>query len=214
MYNDLYEYLVLFKRLNIPGIGTFLLERKPAVTDLTHRQINSPAYTIRLQNNSETPGRKFFYWLADKLKIHYHEAIVRFNSFAYDLKDEVLAGNKIIWHNVGTLTKGISGEVRFESLLVEHHFDAPVSAARIIREKAVHSLKVGEEEKTSTEMIEQLYPEEKQLSYWWAPALIAAIILLILLGLYFSQQGMSQSSTGNQQILSPLKASPTYKTLQ
>jgi len=214
MYNDLYEYLVLFKRLIVPGVGTFLLERKPAATDLTHRQINPPAYTIRFHTNSETPTRKFFNWLANKLNIHYHEAIVRFNSFAFDMKDQVAAGHKVIWQNVGTLTKGISGDVRFESALTDHYFDPPVSAARIIREKAVHSIRVGEQEKTSAEMIERLHPDEKRLSYWWAPALIAAIVLLIVLGLYFSQQGMSQSSTSNQQKLSPQKATPTYQILK
>src|ERR1044071_2341984 len=143
MYSDLYEYLVLNKRLSVPGIGTFLLERKPAVTDLTHRQINSPAYTISLDHSNETPAKKLFYWLADKLNIHYHEAIVRFNGFAYDLKNQVSSGNKISWDNIGTLSKGMSGEIRFEPALKDHRFDSPVSAARIIREKAVHNIRVG-----------------------------------------------------------------------
>ena len=117
MYSDLYEYLILNNRLSVPGIGTILLERKPAATDFTHRQINPPAYTISLHQTNETPAKKFFYWLADKLNIHYHEAIVRFNGFAYDLKNQVSAGNKIYWDNVGTLSKGISGEIRFESCI-------------------------------------------------------------------------------------------------
>jgi hypothetical protein len=214
MFGDLYEYLILYKRLNVPGIGTFLLERKPAVTDLTHRQINPPAYTISFQSNNEIPAKKFFYWLADRLQIHYHEAIVRFNSFVYDLKDQVASGNIIVWYNVGTITRGMSGDLRFEPAISEDYLDQPVSAARIIREKAVHNIRVGEEEKTSVEMIERLHPGEKQLTYWWAPALIVVIILLILLGLYFSQQGSNASPVGNQQKLSPQKASSTYKVLQ
>jgi len=190
------------------------LERKPATTDLTHRQINPPSYTISLQQNNETPAKKFFYWLAGKLNIHYHEAIVRFNGFAYDLKNQVSAGNKILWDNVGTLSKGISGDIRFEPALNEYHFDPPVSAARIIREKAIHNIRVGEQEKTSAEMTEWLHPEERQSSYWWAPALIAAIVLLILIGLYFSQQGMSPSSAGNQQKLSPQQGASTYTILK
>ena len=161
MYHDLYEYLVLHKQLSVPGIGTFLVERKPAGTDFVHRQINPPAYTISLHNESETPAKKFFYWLADKLHVHYHEAIVRFNGFAYDLKNEVLSGKKIIWDNVGELSKGLAGDIRFEPALKESHFDPPVSAAKIIREKAVHNVMVGEEEKTSAEMTEWLHPEEK-----------------------------------------------------
>jgi hypothetical protein len=214
MYHDLYEYLVLHKQLSVPGIGTFLLERKPAGTDFTHRQINPPAYTISLHHGSETPAKKFFYWLADKLHINYHEAIVRFNGFAYDLKNQVLSGNKITLDNIGTLSKGMAGDVRFESVLKEYHFDPPVSAAKIIREKAVHNVRVGEDEKTSVEMTEWLHPEEEEPSYWWAPALIAAIILATFTGIYFSQQGISVSSTANQQKLSPQKGSATYTILR
>ena len=212
MYYDLYEYLVLNKKLNVPGIGTFLLERKPAETDLTHREINPPAYSISLHHSSEIPAKKFFYWLAEKLHIQYHEAIVRFNGFAYDLKTQLAAGNKINWDNVGILSKGMAGEVRFESALKEYLFDPPVSAARIIREKAVHNVRVGEEEKTSAEMTEWLHPEEKAASYWWVPALITGILLVIFTGIYFSRKGVSISSAANQQSLSPEKSEATYTT--
>jgi hypothetical protein len=214
MYGDLYEYLILSKQLSVPGIGTFLIERKPAGTDLTHRQINPPAYTINLHHNSGTPAKKFFYWLADRLHINYHEAIVRFNGFAYDLKNQVMSGDKITWDKVGMLSKGMTGDVRFEPVLKEYRFDPPVSAAKIIREKAVHNVRVGELEKTSAEMTEWLHPEEENKSYWWAPALIVAIVLVIIAGIYFSQMGVSLSSAANQQKLSPQKGSATYTTLQ
>ena len=214
MLHDFYEYLILNKQLNVPGIGTFLLERKPAETDISHRQIRPPAYTISWYQGNDTPAKKFFYWLADKLHVHYHEAIVRFNGFVYDLKDRILAGNKVTWDNVGLLTKGMSGEVRFESYLTEHSFDPPVSAARIIREKAVHKVRVGEEERTSAEMTERLNPEEEGKTYWWAPALIAAIVLIIFIGIYFSQQGMNPTSTSNQQHLSPGTATDAYIILK
>ncbi|HLG41203.1 MAG TPA: hypothetical protein VI461_16095, partial [Chitinophagaceae bacterium] len=64
MYNELYEYLVLNRQLSVPGIGTFFLERKPAETDLSYRQINASAYTIVLKHSNATPAKKFFYWLA------------------------------------------------------------------------------------------------------------------------------------------------------
>jgi hypothetical protein len=214
MYHDLYEYLVLHKQLNIPGVGTFLLERKAAGTDITHRQINPPVYTISFNQGSETPAKKFFYWLADKLNIHYHEAIVRFNSFSYDLRQQVLSGNKITWNNVGTISKGISGDVRFESSLKDYRFDPPVSATRMIRDKAVHTVRVGEEEKTSIEMTEWLHPEEERRNYWWAPALIVAIILMIFISIYLSQNGFSQTSAGNQQTLAPQKAGSVYTILK
>ncbi len=214
MYQDLYEYLVLHRQLSIPGIGTFMLERKPAGTDITHRQISPPTYTINLYQNSETPARKLFHWLSDRLHIHYHEAIVRFNNFSFDLKQQVLSGNKIEWSHVGTFTKGITGDIKFETGLQDHRFDPPVSAARMIREKAVHTVRVGEQEKTSVEMSEWLHPDEEKRTYWWAPALIVAIILLIIVGIYVSQNGFSPSSAANQQSLTPQKTDSVYTIMK
>jgi hypothetical protein len=209
MYGDLYEYLVLHKKLSVPGIGTFLLERKPSVTEFTHKQINPSAYTITMQQSSAAPAKKLFNWLSGKLNISYHDAIVKFNGFAFDLKNHLLSGNKIIWNEVGTLSKGMAGEIKFEPVLKEHRFDRPVSAVRVIREKAVHTVRVGEQEKTSEEMAEWLNPAEEERSYWWAPALILAILLITIMGIWFSQQG----TLANQQKILLQKSVETYKSL-
>jgi len=214
MYHDLYEYLVLHKQLNVPGIGTFILERKPAETEFTHKQINPSAYTITLQQNNTTPSKKLFNWLADRFHISYHEAIIKFNGFAFDLKNQVLSGNKVLWSQIGTLSKGMADRIRFEPALTEHRFDKPVSAVRVIREKAVHHVKVGEEEKTSEEMAEWLNPADEKRAYWWAPALIVGILLVIIAGIYFSQNGLHSSSAGNQKKISPQQETSTHKILQ
>lgn len=213
MYQDLYEYLILYKQLNIPGVGTLLLERKPAETEFTHKQINPPAYSISLQQGNSAPLKFFFNWLSDKLNISYHEAIIKFNGFAIDLKNQVLSGDKVMWNDVGMLSKGIAGEIKFEPALKENRFDPPVSAVRVIREKAVHNVRVGEQEKTSVEMAEWLNPADEGRSYWWAPALIAAVLLTIFTGIYFSQKGLKASSASNQKYLSPKELQATYKTL-
>ncbi len=213
MYQELYAYLILHRQLNVPGIGTFLVERKPAETEFTHKQINPSAYSIVLQQGNAAPSKRFFNWLSDQLTLSYHEAIVQFNGFAIDLKNHVLSGNKVMWNDVGTLSKGKPGEIKFEPVLKQSIFDKPVSAVRVIRENAVHHIRVGEEEKTSAEMNEWLHPSEKEKSYWWAPALIAAIVLFIIAGIYFSQMGWSISSAANQQKLSPQQGTVNYKAL-
>jgi hypothetical protein len=214
MYNELYEYLILNRQLNLPGIGTISLETRPSTIDFAHREVNPQAYSVSFQHSNAIPAKKFFFWLADKLGTDYTEAIMRFNNFIFDLKHQVTSGNKINWNNVGVLSKGIGGEVKFEPALKQQIFDRPVSAPRIIREKAVHTVRVGEEEKTSVEMTEWLNPEAEPRSYWWAPALIAAIVLLISLGLYFSQKGLNASSAANQQKVSPQKESTGYRILR
>jgi hypothetical protein len=213
MYDELYEYFSFYKQLNVPGIGVFLLERKPAEADVASRVINPPAYTITLHHSNATPGKKFFYWLADKLNISYTDAVVRFNDFVFDIKDQVLSGARVTWLGIGVLSKGMAGEIRFEAAIKEHSFDSPVRAVKIIREKAEHTVRVGEEQRTSTEMIEWLSQAKEKISNWWGVALIIAILSVIFIGIYFSQQGLNTSSAANQQKLSPQKESLTHKML-
>jgi hypothetical protein len=84
----------------------------------------------------------------------------------------------------------------------------------MIREKAVHTVRVGEQEKTSVEMSEWLHPEEEKKSYWWTAALIVVIILVIFMVIYFLQNGLSQASAANQRSVSPQTAEPAYTLIK
>jgi hypothetical protein len=214
MYGDLYQYLILYEQLSLPGIGTFNLERKPATADFPQKLVYPPSYTITFHQNNEAPVKRCFHWLAGRLNIPYHEAIVRFNGFAYDLKNQLMSGNKITWDEVGVLSKSMAGEVKFEPVLKDHRFDRPVNAVRLIREKAEHNVRVGEEEKTSTQMTEWLNQGEGKKSYYRSPAWIAVILLIIFTGIYFMQRGFSASSAANQQKVSPQKETVTHTKLQ
>lgn len=214
MYDDLYQYLILYGQLSLPGIGTFNVEKKPASADFSQKLVYASSWSINFHQENETPVKRFFYWLADKLNIPYHEAVLRFNGFVFDLKNQVASGNKIDWSEVGTLSKGMGGELKFEPALKDHQFDRPVNAARLIREKAEHTVRVGEQEKTSTQMTEWLSQPDEKSSYWRLPALIAAILLLVFISIYFLQQGFAVASAANQQKLSPQQEAATYKTLQ
>lgn len=211
MYGELYQYLILHKQLNIPGIGTFLVERKPADIDFVNKIANPPAYTIALHHGNTTPSKSVFSWLASVLNISERDALTQFNDFALDIKDKVIAGDKLQWNGVGTLSKGMAGEIRFEASLKDMKAGTPVSAIKVIREHAEHSIRVGEQEKTSSEMIEMLAPAEEKKTYWWGIALIAGLLAFIFIALYFSSKGLNTSSAGNQQKLEPQKETPTHK---
>jgi hypothetical protein len=213
MYDDLYEYLILYRQLNMPGIGTFSLETRGAATDISNRTIDPPAYTISFDSSNTTPAKKFYNWLADRIHLPYPDAVVRFNSFAFDLKAKIMAGNKIIWDKVGTLTKTLSGDIRFESSLTNHRYDPPLPVSRVIRENAEHTVKVGEQHKTSSQMAELLSQQEAKRRRWWLPALVVGALLLIFLVIYFMQNGMSVASSGTQQRVAPANAERDHKLL-
>lgn len=214
MYGELYQYLVLHKQLNVPGIGTFFLERKPADLDIANKVINPPSYTVALHHGNVAPSRRLFSWLSSAFNISEREAIMRFNDFVFDLKDQVMAGKKMQWSGVGTLTKGLAGEIRFEPLLKDRLVGEPVPAVKVLRENAEHTIRVGEDEKTSAEMLELLRPEAARRSYWWTVALILLIAAFIFVAWYLSQHGPYTSSTGNQQKIKAGTETATYKLLR
>jgi hypothetical protein len=214
MYGELYQYLILHKQLNIPGVGTFLLERKPADIDFINKMANPPAYTIALHHGNAAPTKNVFTWLSSELNISENDASTRFNDFALDMKDKVLAGEKLHWTGIGVLSKGMAGEIRFEASLKDLKAGTPVPAIKVVRENAEHSVLVGEQEKTSTEMAEMLVPVTKTKVHWWGLVVIVALLAIIFIAIYFSSKGVSTSSAGNQQQLEPQKQSPTHQLVQ
>ena len=211
MYGELYQYLVLHKQLNIPGIGTFQVERKPADIDFIGKVVNPPAYTVALHHGNTAASKKVFSWLSDVFNISERDALSRFNDFAFELRDKVMAGDKLQWDGVGVLSKGLAGEIRFDASLKGMTIGEPIPANKVIRENAQHLVRVGEDQKTSAEMMERLVPEVEKRSYWWAAALIIGLLALFFLAWYFSARRLDSSATGNQQKLEPQKEAATYK---
>ncbi|MCG2617378.1 hypothetical protein LZZ85_23980 [Terrimonas sp. NA20] len=198
MFNELYQYLVLHRQVSLPGVGVFQLERKPADLDFANKMIQPPSYTVALHHGNEGIPAKQLNWFADLLGIPGAEAADTISRFTAQLKNEIVNGKKMQWAGIGTLSKGLAGEIRFEAELKDSPAGEPVPAAKVLREKAAHTVRVGEQEKTSEEMIEFLQPAEKKRSYEWIITLIVAILALAFLVWHFMQTGLG-SSTGNQQ---------------
>lgn len=213
MYTELFQYLIQHKQLHVPGIGTFLLERKPATTNFPERKIEAPAYSFSLQPGGSSASKKFFTWLGNVLQVSERDAVIKFNDFAFELKRQVAAGEIITWNGVGHLSKGLAGDIKFvpgEYSSVE----LPVAAEKVMRGKAEHMVRVGENEKTSAEMTELLNQPDEEKSYWWAYALLVAALSVIFIGWYFSENGVGLSSTSNTKKAIPEEAKlNTYRIL-
>jgi hypothetical protein len=211
MFGELYQYFVLHKQLNIPGIGTFLLERKPATSDFPNRLIHPPSYQIALQENNVTPPKNFYNWLSQVFGISEREAVIRFNDFVYDIKQELGQGHIIYWHGIGKLSPSLGGGISFDPDMNGHAREAPVKAVKVIRDRPEHTVRVGEDEKTAEQMMQLLKQPVSRKSQWWAWALVALVVIIMFLGWYFSAYGLHISSTGNKQPLKTEKPVDTYK---
>lgn len=213
MYAELYRYFIQHKKLYLPGIGNFILERKPAEADFVNRCINPPSYSISLQQESVKPSSKFFAWLASVFNISEKEAIIRFNDFVFDLRKEINTGSKVEWNGIGIISKGLGDTIRFSAEELNSTAKV-VHAEKVIREKAEHAILVGERERTSVEMTELLNIPAGKKSIWWVIPLFLALLAFMFIGWYLSKNGLSTASVSNTKKNIPAVSSETYKQLK
>jgi len=190
-------YLFQHRSISIPGLGTIYLETFPANADVAGRTILPPAYRFRFDKYFDAPEKEFFSFLAVQGKMLDFEAIKWYNEFSFDLRNRIRSEEAVPWEGVGVLRKDGSGNILLESATAPAFSVQPVPAMKVNRQDAVHTLLVGDRERTSGEMNEWLQEEgttRKRFS-WWVIALVLAVIGLAILGWHFYTHGWS---TANQ----------------
>ncbi len=212
MYEYLYRFLIKYKKLDLPGIGTVALHLRSSKSEITDRLFSSPGYFFTLQKGDEIPKGKLFSWLASHFTITDSEAVIRFNEFIFDLTRKLKEGKEIRWERVGSFQKELSGEIKFTSEEGEVSWLENVPGQKIIRENVEHRMLVGEVEKTSTEMNMILNSVTGEKKYqWWLWPVVLVIAIFMFLGWYFSEHGVTSASTGNHLKISPANAPAGYK---
>jgi len=214
MYSELRKYLLLHHELPIPGVGSINLERQPAAFDFANRQILPPAYRIIFREGSVQASRRLYGWLAASLGVTERDAILKFNDFVFELRERLDRGEKLEWQGVGHLNKGLGGIWHFKPGEESIPEGDPVPADKVLRSRSSHSVRVGEDERTSEQMREYLHTEPVQKNTAWAIALILLVISFIALGLYLSSAGLKPGSAGNHSKIKTEEASPAPRYLR
>lgn len=195
MTDILNSYLVQHKSINIPGLGTIYLETVPARNDFVNRKLWPPFQIYRFDKYFDAPDKEFFSYLADHKKMADYEVIRWYNEFAYNLRSEIRNNNLAVWKGVGTFRQDGSGDIVFEEERTYNDIYKAVSAERVIRTNASHTIMVGDHETTTALMSEQLNEEvyiEKES--WWIYALIIAAICICAIFFHFYRYGLSFGS--------------------
>ena len=182
MFTSLHKYLILHKKLNIPGIGCFAIEQTPVHFDYANRQFNPPVPVIRFSLESATADKHFFDFLSSDLSIEGVEAIRRFNDLSFNLKEDLNHKDTAELPGIGQLKKEFSNTWSFQPSYNVNEYFPPLNAEYVIRKDAEHTIRVGEDERTNTEMKTMLGTKEVPKDKWfvWAVLLAAAGIAALI----------------------------------
>ena len=201
MQDSLYEFLLLNKKISLPGIGTISLCQAPAQHDFPNKQFIAPASFFTIDPKNDKPSKKLFDWLSSSLNITEWDAIKSVNDFSFDLKKKLSEFGEVNWEKIGVLRRNDIGDLKLEPQNVSLQSDPPVAAEKVIRVKAEHTILVGQKEKSSVEMEEYLATTPVKKNYTWLIAVILIVLAVMFIGWYFSEKGFSTSSAGNQSVI-------------
>ncbi len=201
MQDSLYEFLLLDKKVSLPGIGTISLCQTPAQHDLPNKEFIAPASFFTIDQRNDKPSKKLFDWLSFSLNITEWEAIKSVNDFSFDFKKKLSESGEVNWEKVGVFRRNNNGDLKLDPENILLQSESPITAEKVIRVKAEHIVLVGEQEKTSVQMEEYFAGSPAKKNYSWLIAVILTVLAVRFIGWYFSEKGFSTSSAGNQSVI-------------
>ena len=202
MRDTLYEFLVLNKKLSLPGIGTISLQQSPSELDITSRQITPPSFHYSLDATNDSPSKKLFEWLSASTAITEWDAIKAVNDFSSSFKNELADKKEVTWEKIGTFKKDGAGHLKLNSATFLKNVQ-PVIAEKVIRQKAEHTILVGEKERSAAEMEEYFADTPAKRNYTGLIAVILIVVAIMFIGWYFSENGFTPASAGNNSVVKP-----------
>lgn len=178
------HYLLRYKQLTVPHVGTFRLQLQPAALNVADKQIEPPGYTLQIEAEETVPSHQLRF-LSEKLGFSTLETEARLRLFGERINAQRSASG-FEWKGLGTLLADT------ESLPIALPSLAPVAAEKIIRQDASHAVLVGDRELNSAQLTGDgalRRDDAKRRSVWvvvgWVLLLLA--VVFIALWLYFGK---------------------------
>lgn len=186
MYEFLYQYFTLNKKLSFPGIGEFTIEQQPAKINFSEKLLYPAESLVKFNSTSSPADKNLFQYLSHVLHTDEIQAIQKFTGYTHYLKDLLNITGTALLPGIGTLTKQ-SNNYSFTPQIQAQPYLSPLHAERVVRKNTTHKVKVGEDERTSTQMIELLSASVKK-DRWWLYAIILAAIAIATISVYYLQR--------------------------
>lgn len=192
MVHLLYKYLIIHKKVSVPGVGVFFIDRKPAKHDVENKVFQSPVLHIDFKAETAIADKDFFEFVSKEKGIDIVEAVRNLHDFAYSLKQQVSANKRVELPGMGVLIKNSMGEVSFESInVLTSYFPSTIEeryfeVARTENDIQADSFKAS---RKTISLYNETFASSNPKSYWWIFAIILAVIGVASILYYYYQNG-------------------------
>lgn len=170
------QYLLQYKRVTIPHVGTLEIHQQSAELNFVEKLLSPPRYTGVLKEEDAIPGHQLDYFSEVSGK---DSAGVQaeLNTLGERLRRKMSGGN-FFWNGLGTiLSGGLPFSLDFQPLHT-------ITAEKVSREDARHNVLVGDREMISggRAAVEQVQAKHRSLVIiaWILLALGAGVVLWLL----------------------------------
>ncbi len=185
------KYLLLNKNCPLPGIGTLEIRQKPAVAVFSENSISAPAPQILLVGE-ERGADQLVDFLASEQSLSREEAVEQLSAFCTKLQSMDSYRESVLEHT-GRFYVNADGKLAFRQMAIPAELLPTVKASRLLRQDAVHQVRVGDTETDSVAMAEYLNGQPAPKSRWWIWAACLLLAGIAAIFLYFNKPGHNSS---------------------
>ena len=189
MQTVLYKYLALYKKLDLPGIGHFIIEETPASLQFAAKQLQPPASRISFVPVTHPTNNHFYTFLSREWGVDKVIAIRRYKEEVEGMAEELKNRGTCELNGIGTLQKTKDGSLSFLADEPSFSLFSVLPADRVLRKHTQHTVLVGEQEHIKTYSLEtnnEIVDEEEAKDKWQLYALILAIVAVLMIVLYYA----------------------------
>ena len=173
MIQHLIKYFSINGQLALPGIGSLKAENKTAQIEFVEKTLHAPELQISF-SSIDTGHEKMISFLSREMNVSADDAAKRFKLFIQHLLNKLQSELNFPLPGLGTISKNNEGyQFSTDNILNEFYNDIP--AEKVIRQNVQHTVRVGEDEKTSAEM-QQILNAAIAQDKWWIGAIVLSVI--------------------------------------
>lgn len=192
MFNILYKYFILNRRLYLPGIGVLTTLRQSASLDYGKKAFIPPSVSIDFKAGEGGANEGFYNFLCGQQQVEKAEAVQLLQQFTQQLNERLTLEGRVDLPGLGTFIKK-GGKVQFEAAL--HVTDLYPNISIDTSRRSRSNLEMVDADVDGRPMLasERVHAgagiEPVGKSYWWVYAIVLAFLSIAAIAYYYFQNG-------------------------